>query len=68
MNNLTEFGLAHVKCEGGGVHPDDIDRDLTDEQYLRQLHAYARHRGIEQTQKEFCLRPELLEKLRWQSL
>jgi hypothetical protein len=34
------FGMAHIKGEGKPLHPDDIDADMNDEQYERQLKAY----------------------------
>jgi hypothetical protein len=38
--------LAKLKGEGAPIHPDDVDKDLTETQYRRQLKAYYDHYGI----------------------
>lgn len=60
---MEGFGLAFVRREGAPIHPDDCDADLSDEQYLRQLKAYAKEHGMELTKKTFCCRPEFLKEL-----
>ena len=39
---LEGFGMAHLKIEGGALHPDEIEGDMTPEQEERQLAAYER--------------------------
>jgi len=64
------FGLLPIKAEGKAAHPDayGIGYDNgykfgSDERYLKQLKAYAKWHGVEETKKEICSRPHLLEKL-----
>ena len=64
------FGLVPLKTEGKAAHPDAYgigydngDKFSSAERYLKQLKAYAAWRGVEQTKREMCSRPELLEQL-----
>lgn len=64
------FGLVPLKKEGEAAHPDAYgigfcngNRFKSDEYFLRQLKAYAEWRGVEETKREHCSRPELLELL-----
>lgn len=68
--DITGFGLVPIKAEGMPAHPDAYgigydngDKFGSDKYYLKQLKAYADWRGIEQTKKEFCSRPHLLDQL-----
>lgn len=71
MENKPEgFGLLPIKAEGLAAHPDAYGIGYcnghkfgNDDNYLRQLKAYAKWRGIEETKKEACERPHLLELL-----
>jgi hypothetical protein len=38
--NSKYLGMPHIKGEGAPLHPDDLDCDMTDEQYQIQLKAY----------------------------
>ena len=69
---MTEspFGMLPWKAEGKATHPDAFGighsngyKFPSDEYYLKQLKAYAAWRGIEETKKEICERPHLLDKL-----
>jgi len=44
------FGL-HIKQEGSPVHPDDIEGELSNRQYLRQLIACCKSNGIDITKE-----------------
>lgn len=61
------FGLVPLKSEGMAAHPDCFGigycngYKFTEEQYLKQLKAYAEWRGVEETKKEECSRPHLLK-------
>jgi len=64
------FGLVPIKAEGKAAHPDVYGIGFghghkfgSDENYLKQLKAYAAWHGIEQTKKEMCERPHLLNQL-----
>ena len=64
------FGLIPLKAEGAPVHPDAYgigygsgDKFGGDENYLRQLKAYAAWNGVEKTKNELCSRPHLLDLL-----
>jgi hypothetical protein len=37
---MPGFGLAHLRGEGEPLHPDDMECDLSEEQYDMQLKAY----------------------------
>jgi hypothetical protein len=56
------FGLATLKAEGAPVHPDEIEADLTDEQYLRQLQRYKDCHGADSV-NESIVRNYLLKDL-----
>ena len=64
------FGLVPIKAEGRAAHPDAYGIGMgngykfgDDDRYFKQLRAYAEWRGIEQTKKESCERPWLLDRL-----
>ena len=68
--NMKNFGLVPLKAEGLAAHPDAYGIGYSnghkfgeDENYLKQLRAYAQWRGIEETKRESCSRPHLLELL-----
>lgn len=68
---MTGFGLLPLKAEGMASHPDahgigygNGAKFGGDERYLRQLQAYADWHGVEETRKEQCSRPWLLERLK----
>ncbi len=63
INHCDGFGLAPLKKEGEACHPDTINIG-SDEQYLRQLQAYADWHGVATTRNEICSRCYLLEKLK----
>lgn len=42
VTERSDFGLAHVKVEGGAIHPDDSLQDLSEEQHAKQLAAHKR--------------------------
>jgi len=46
--NLEYLGMVHLKGEGSPLHPDDLDCDMTDEQYQRQLKEYNDYWGKEE--------------------
>lgn len=58
------FGLARVRPEGSPIHPDEVNRELTDKQYLAQLQAYKDYHGFAVTRSEFVVRSRLLDKLK----
>lgn len=64
-----KFGLIPLKAEGKAAHPDAYGIGYcscdfgSDEQYLRQLRAYAEWRGVDATKQEGCSRPHLLDRL-----
>ena len=67
---MKNFGLVPLKAEGQAAHPDAYGIGYSnghkfgdDERYLRQLKHYAEWRGVEETKKEYCSRPHLLERL-----
>ena len=67
---MKNFGLSPLKAEGQAAHPDAYGIGYSnghkfgdDENYLNQLRAYAEWRGIEETKRESCSRPHLLELL-----
>jgi hypothetical protein len=67
---MKGFGLVPHKAEGQAAHPDayGIGYDNggkfgSDEHFLKQLQAYADWHGVEETKKEMCSRPWLLDKL-----
>lgn len=64
--NLSGFGLGALRMEGCAVHPDEIEADLSDEQYYKQLKAYYRDVG-DSAFKTFCVRDNLLQKLKEES-
>lgn len=37
---LINNSLVHLRGEGQPIHPDDIERELSDKQYEKQLNAY----------------------------
>lgn len=39
----SNFGMPHIRKEGAPLHPDDLECDLTKEQYERQLRAYKEY-------------------------
>lgn len=45
MNKHTGFGLAYVKKEGCAMHPDDIDVELSEQEYIKQANAYINDTG-----------------------
>ncbi len=64
------FGLCVLKKEGEAAHPDGYGIGMgngykfpSDEQYLKQLRAYAEWHGIDETKREMCERPYLLDLL-----
>jgi len=60
---MSVFGFVHIKGEGAPIHPDDMGADLTHDQYLKQLKAYADVYGIERTKQEFCCNQKALAEL-----
>lgn len=60
---MSAFGLASLKAEGFAVHPDEIEGDLSDKQYYKQLKAYYSDTG-DSVFKIFCVRDGLLQKLK----
>jgi hypothetical protein len=56
------IGLARSKPEGTPMHPDDMNSDLTDAQYLRQLQAYKDFHG-ERALQECIVRDRLIKDL-----
>ena len=56
--------LTPLKAEGMPVHPDTFCWNGTDEAYLLRLQAYADWRGIEETKRTECSKPEMLERLK----
>lgn len=71
MTEKRGFGLVPLKAEGRAAHPDGYgigwdngDRFGSDEQYLKQLQAYADWHGVEATKQEQCSRTWLLDKLK----
>lgn len=42
IDEVVGFGLAHPKKEGCALHPDDVDADMTEAQYAKQLAAHLR--------------------------
>ena len=68
---INGFGLFPLKEEGKVAHPDAYGfgyengyKFESDEEYLEQLQGYADWRGLEETRKEQCTRPWLLDKLK----
>ena len=63
------FGLIPLKEEDRPAHPDaygigyDSGHKFSDEDYLRQLRAYAEWRGIEETKKTMCSKLDLLDQI-----
>lgn len=55
------FGDARLKIEGCPIHPDDADADMTDEQYMSQLNAYAEATGDEAAFND-CVRDDLVNR------
>ncbi len=65
---MDGFGMVGLKTEGAPAHPDYWGIGCnpftgTDEQYLRQLQAYADYHGIDEARKVDATRPELLDLL-----
>jgi len=42
---MDGFGKVRLKQEGCAIHPDDVEGELTDTQYLHQLEAYEKSTG-----------------------
>lgn len=61
------FGLAYIKREGGGIHPDDdcwdADYVMSDERYVKQGAAYLRD-SDDDADKINWSRPHLLPKIK----
>ena len=67
---MSGFGLLPLKAEGMASHPDahgigydNGDKFGSDERYLKQLQAYADWHGVDETKREQCSRPWLLDRL-----
>jgi predicted glutamine amidotransferase len=65
------FGLFPLKAEGMPAHPDGFgigydsgEKFGSDDNYLKQLQAYADWKGYEDTMKTMCSRPHLLSLLK----
>lgn len=58
---MKSFGSAPLKKEGAAVHPDEIDKDLSTEAYIRQARAYMEQTG--DVNAYFC-RHELLVEIK----
>ena len=39
---LEGIGLAHIKCEGAPIHPDDAGMSWGSDRYIRQLESYIK--------------------------
>lgn len=61
--SYSGFGLCNIKKEGCAMHPDDIETDLTDAQYERQLRAYLESTG-DDINRMVCVRTNILEAIK----
>ena len=56
--------MIHLKMEGAPIHPDDIDAEMSDEFYIKQLQAYVDTHKIKRGE-EFMIRIRLEDKIKW---
>jgi len=49
----TGFGMAHMKTEGAPLHPDDIDKTMSDEEIYDQARTYYSYYNLCDEWREF---------------